>query len=67
MSNDVEMWCQVGGFTWNLELDKYCPNHGSHDRWGNKRDKSYSLSGDDGPYNVDNQEPYLDCCSIPKK
>lgn len=62
----TEMWCQVGGFTWILEIDGHCPNHGSHDRWGNKRDQSWSLSGADGPYDVKNKEPYLDCCSVPK-
>lgn len=62
------MYCIVGNFHWSLEMDHYCPHHGSRDRWGNKRDKTWALCGDEGPYDArEDCAPFLDCCSIPNE
>lgn len=59
-----DMYCLKGGFSWSSEIDGECPNHGLHDRWGNKR-TSGAFCGEEGPEDKEGV-PFLGCCSIPK-
>lgn len=57
------MLCQIGGFTWDPNVDGECPNHGLRDRHGNPR-TSGAFCGKEGPEDTDGT-PILGCCSIP--
>lgn len=59
------MYCRVGDFHWSLALDRYCPNHGTHDRAGNLRGQEYVMCDEGGPYDHKTGAHYLDCCSTP--
>lgn len=57
------MRCQIGGFTWETNLDGECPNHGLRDRYGNARTQG-AFCGEHGPEDRDGT-PILGCCSLP--
>jgi hypothetical protein len=58
------MRCRIGDFTWDLGVDRECPNHGFRNRFGVLRTGSngFHSRGDEGPHDV-NGVPYLGCCS----
>lgn len=60
----MKMLCQIGGFSWDTDLEGECPNHGLNDRWGNPR-RTGAFCGDEGPEDRTGI-PILGCCSLPK-